>query len=72
MREERHAEHHGGMHEVLQVASLQRAGAAQTIRGQVDDFLRRARAFERQRRLREHCAVARFQSLDALPGVGRI
>jgi hypothetical protein len=29
------------MHEVSQVAGLQRPSAAQTISGQVDDFLRR-------------------------------
>jgi hypothetical protein len=71
-REERYTEYYGGMHEVLQVASLQRTGTAQTIGGQIDDFLRRAGAFERQGRLREHRAAARFQSLDALPSIWRV
>jgi hypothetical protein len=36
------------------------------------NFLRRARAFERQRRLREKHAATRLQSLDALPRIGRV
>ena len=40
------------------------------IGGEIDDFLRRARAFERQRRLGEHCAAAGLEFLQALPSVG--
>src|SRR5580693_4898873 len=68
----RNAEDHRRVHVVVQLAILQDAMTLQMVGGEIDDLLRRAGAFERQRRLGEYRAAASLELLQAVPGVGDV
>ena len=71
-REKGHAKDHRRMDIVGDIDLVADAAPPQIVDGQINDLLRRAGAFERQRRLGEYGLVTRLERLDAVPCVGDV